>query len=42
MGSLDSLIKAAAQFEVLNVISQEPSLEEIFLTYYSQGDEIAE
>jgi ABC-2 type transport system ATP-binding protein len=34
MGSLDALIKAAAQFEVVNVISHEPSLEEIFLAYY--------
>ncbi len=34
VGSLDAVIKAAAQFEVLNVISKEPSLEEIFLTYY--------
>lgn len=34
MGSLDALIKAAAQFEVLNVVSHEPSLEEIFLAYY--------
>ena len=34
MGSLDALVKAAARFEVLNVISHEPSLEEIFLAYY--------
>lgn len=34
MGSLDALVKAAAQFEVLNVVSHEPSLEEIFLAYY--------
>jgi ABC-2 type transport system ATP-binding protein len=33
-GSLDSLVKAAAQFEVTNIISHEPSLEEIFLAYY--------
>ncbi len=38
MGSLDALIKAAAQFEVVNVISHEPSLEEIFLAYYSGGE----
>ena len=37
VGDLDPLIKAAAQFEVINVISQEPSLEEIFLTYYGGG-----
>ncbi|MCL6527612.1 MAG: ABC transporter ATP-binding protein [Thermaceae bacterium] len=33
-GSLDPLIKAAAQHRVRDFISQEPSLEEIFLTYY--------
>ena len=37
MGSLDALVKAAAQFEVLNVVSHEPSLEEIFLAFYG-GD----
>ena len=34
VGSLDALIKAAAQFEVVNIISREPTLEEIFMTYY--------
>jgi len=38
MGSLDSLVKAAAQFEVRNVRSVETSLEEIFLAYYGSGD----
>jgi len=38
MGSLDALVKAAAQFEVLNLVSHEPSLEEIFLAYYGGGD----
>ncbi|MBI4328591.1 MAG: ABC transporter ATP-binding protein [Chloroflexi bacterium] len=37
MGSLDSLIKTAARFEVVNVISQEPTLEEVFLSYYGGG-----
>ena len=37
VGDLDPLIKAAAQFEVINVISHEANLEEIFLTYYG-GD----
>jgi len=37
-GSLDALIKTAAQFEVVNVISHEPSLEEIFLAYYGGGE----
>jgi len=35
VGSLDTVIKTAAKFEVLNVISHEPSLEEIFLAYYA-------
>jgi ABC-2 type transport system ATP-binding protein len=34
VGSLDALIKAAAQFVVVNIISHEPTLEEIFMTYY--------
>lgn len=37
IGSLDALIKAAAQYEVVNIISHEPSLEEVFLTYYGEG-----
>jgi ABC-2 type transport system ATP-binding protein len=36
MGSLDALVKAAAQFEVVDVVSHEPSLEEIFLAYYGR------
>ena len=36
-GSLDALVKVAAQFEVVNIISHEPTLEEIFLTYYNEG-----
>lgn len=36
-GSVDALIKAAARFEVLNVISPEVSLEEIFIHYYRDG-----
>jgi len=37
VGSLDSLVKAAARFDVFNIISREPSLEDIFMTYYSEG-----
>ena len=37
VGALDALIKTTAQFEVIRIISHEPSLEEIFLTYYSGG-----
>ncbi len=38
VGELDAVIKAAARFEVVNVISHEPSLEEIFLAYYGEKD----
>ncbi len=41
MGSVDALVKAAAQFEVCNLRSVETSLEEIFLAYYGSGDGIA-
>jgi energy-coupling factor transporter ATP-binding protein EcfA2 len=34
LGSMDPLVKAAARFEVVEITSQEPSLEELFLTYY--------
>jgi ABC-2 type transport system ATP-binding protein len=37
VGSLDMLIKTAARFEVVNIISHEPSLEEVFLTYYGES-----
>jgi ABC-2 type transport system ATP-binding protein len=37
-GSLDPVIKAASRHTVLNVISDEPSLDEIFLTYYGEAD----
>jgi ABC-2 type transport system ATP-binding protein len=36
-GRPDALIKAAARFTVVHLVSAEPDLEEIFLTYY--GDE---
>ncbi len=38
VGTVDAVIKAAAQYTVVNVISHEPSLEEIFLAYYSGGE----
>lgn len=41
-GSVDALIKAAARFEVINITSHEPDLEEIFLAYYSGGEGNAE
>ncbi len=40
-GSVDELIKAAARFEVLNVSSQEPDLEDIFLDYYRESGDVA-
>lgn len=41
-GSLDAVIKAASRFEVVNLISHEPSLEDIFLAYYDRGENNAE
>ncbi len=38
IGKLDDLIKEAARYEVINFISHEPNLEEIFLKYY-EGEE---
>jgi ABC-2 type transport system ATP-binding protein len=42
VGSLDALVKAAARFEVANIISHEPSLEDIFMTFYNGGKNDAE
>ena len=36
-GSVDAVIKAAANFEILNITSHELDLEEIFLAYYKEG-----
>jgi ABC-2 type transport system ATP-binding protein len=36
-GGLDGVIKAAAQYPIVTLTSQEPSLEEVFLRYY-EGD----
>ncbi|TYB57802.1 ABC transporter ATP-binding protein [Nonomuraea sp. PA05] len=38
-GRPDALIKAAAAFTVVHLVSAEPDLEEIFLTYYSGEEE---
>ena len=35
-GSMDALIKAAARLEVIDIESHEPSLEDIFLTFYGR------
>lgn len=36
-GSFDIFLKTVAKYEVLNLITQEPNLEEIFLKYYKGG-----
>ncbi len=41
VGSVDALIKAASRFEVLNISSHEPDLEDIFLDYYREGEDVA-
>jgi ABC-2 type transport system ATP-binding protein len=38
-GTADALVKAAAQFPVLSLLSHEPDLEEVFLAYYTEGSE---
>lgn len=38
VGKLDDLIKEASRYEIINVISHEPSLEEIFLKYYEKEE----
>lgn len=40
-GEIDSLVKTAAQYHVVNLISHEPSMEEIFLAYYNREDDNA-
>ena len=40
--SASSFVKTAAQFEVINLVSQGPNLEEIFLNYYSGSENAAE
>jgi ABC-2 type transport system ATP-binding protein len=37
-GSMDPLVKALAGFPVLRLTSHEPSLEEVFMTYYGDQD----
>ncbi|MEU7749472.1 ABC transporter ATP-binding protein [Nonomuraea sp. NPDC049158] len=37
-GRPDALVKAAARFTVVHMVSAEPDLEEIFLTYYSDEE----
>ena len=37
VGKPDALIKAAARFEVVKLVSHEPHLEDVFLSYYGDG-----
>ena len=37
-GEIDTLMKTAAQHHIVNVISHEPSMEDIFLAYYTGED----
>ena len=41
VGSVDALIKAAARFEMTNVVSHEADLEELFLQYYRGADDVS-
>ncbi|GBC87769.1 putative ABC transporter ATP-binding protein YbhF [bacterium HR12] len=38
-GPMDAVIKRIAAFEVVDLTSHEPSLEEIFLTFYGKGED---
>lgn len=37
MGPVDAVIKAAARFEVIDLTGREPTLEDVFLTYYERN-----
>jgi ABC-2 type transport system ATP-binding protein len=37
-GDADALVKALAQHHVVDLISEEPELEELFFTYYKHGE----
>ena len=38
-GPIDPVIKAAARFEVVDLVSHEPSLEDVFLAYYGRDED---
>lgn len=38
-GSVDPILKAAARYEVIDLTSHEPSLEDVFLTFYGRSEE---
>jgi ABC-2 type transport system ATP-binding protein len=40
-GRADALVKAAARYTVVSLLSEEPDLEELFFTYYKGGDDAA-
>ena len=42
MGKPDALIKAAARYEVVKLVSHETHLEDVFLSYYGEGNQHAE
>ncbi|MBI2918311.1 MAG: ABC transporter ATP-binding protein [Chloroflexi bacterium] len=37
-GALDPLVKAAARYQVVNIVTHQPSLEEIFLAFYGKEE----
>jgi beta-exotoxin I transport system ATP-binding protein len=41
VGPMDGVVKAAARFDVVDLTSHEPTLEDIFLTFYGSGAEAA-
>ena len=41
VGSPDALIKAVARYEVVKMVSHEPHLEDVFLSYYGEGEDHA-
>ena len=41
VGSPDALIKAVARYEVVKLVSHESHLEDVFLSYYGEGDDHA-
>lgn len=40
LGNLDALIKRVSQFEVVNIITHEPNLEEVFMSFYEKGENV--
>jgi ABC-2 type transport system ATP-binding protein len=38
VGHMDAVVKAAARFAVIDIVSHEPNLEEIFLAFYGRGE----